>query len=84
MTSYRSRSLLLLLLLLLFLASSVSLAQPSPQEQPPDDVRGDWTIYSESIDTGETVEKHVRSIKTAIGSRDISRVLTNREESKAR
>jgi hypothetical protein len=60
MTSYRSWSLLLLLLLLLFVASSASLAQPSPQEQPPDDVRGDWTIYSKNIDDDQTVEKHVQ------------------------
>jgi Protein of unknown function (DUF3300) len=29
-------------------------------EQPPDNVQGDWTIYSTSIETGETVVKHVQ------------------------
>ena len=29
-------------------------------DQPPDNVQGDWTIYSTSIENGETVVKHVQ------------------------
>ncbi|HTV59793.1 MAG TPA: DUF3300 domain-containing protein [Verrucomicrobiae bacterium] len=29
-------------------------------QQPPDNVQGDWTIYSTNVDTGEVVVKHVQ------------------------
>lgn len=32
----------------------------TPGQQPPDDVEGNWTIYSSNIETGETVIKHVQ------------------------
>jgi len=39
---------------------SLLFASPTFAQQPPDDVEGDWTIYSSNIDTGETVVKHVQ------------------------
>ena len=36
-----------------------SAQQPPQQERPPDDVRGNWTIYSKNIDNGEVVKKFV-------------------------
>ena len=50
----------LLLVLVLVATSSFSLAQQTPQERPPDDVQGKWTIYSKNIETGETVKKFVQ------------------------
>ncbi len=57
---HRSKSPALLLTLLLLTARGVSGAQQSPQDRPPDDVRGHWTIYSKNIDNGETVTKWVQ------------------------
>jgi len=50
----------LLLALVLIAASSLSRAQQPPQERPPDDVQGKWTIYSKNIENGETVRKFVQ------------------------
>ena len=36
------------------------LCAPILAQQPPDNVEGNWTIYSTSIKTGETVVKHVQ------------------------
>jgi len=36
------------------------LGTPMLAQQGPDNVQGDWTIYSTSIETGETVVKHVQ------------------------
>jgi hypothetical protein len=60
MGSYCLKSLTLLFAFVLVAASSISRAQQPPQELPPDDVRGNWTIYSKNIETGETVTKYVR------------------------
>jgi hypothetical protein len=54
MGNYRSMSLASLLAFLLIVLSSVSRAQ-----QPPDDARGNWTIYSRNIDNGQVVTKSV-------------------------
>ena len=54
-----SKSPALLLAFVLVAVSSISQEQQPPQERPPDDVRGDWTIYSKNIDNGETVRKFV-------------------------
>jgi hypothetical protein len=50
-----SRSWVLLLAVLLFGARGAARAQ-----QPPEDARGNWTIFSKNIDNNETVEKHVQ------------------------
>lgn len=55
-----SESLALLLAFVLIVASSLSRAPQPPQELPPDDVQGKWTIYSKNIETGETVKKFVQ------------------------
>jgi hypothetical protein len=55
-----SKSAALLLAFALIAVSSLSRAQQPPQERPPDDVQGEWTIYSKNIETGETVEKFVQ------------------------
>ena len=49
----------LLLAFVLAVVSGISQEQQPPQERPPDDARGNWTIYSKNIDTGETVRKFV-------------------------
>ena len=36
------------------------LCTPVKAQQPPDNVEGNWTIYSTSIQNGETVVKHVQ------------------------
>lgn len=46
---------LAVLALLSLVASGTAFAQ-----QPPDNVEGNWTIYSSNIETGETVVKHVQ------------------------
>jgi hypothetical protein len=60
MENYRSKLLLLFFALILLAANSVSLAQEPPVGQPPDNVAGNWTIYSKNIDNGETVRKFVQ------------------------
>lgn len=50
-----SRSLALLLTFLLPAVSTISRAQ-----QPPDNVQGNWTIYSKNIENNETVRKSVQ------------------------
>jgi hypothetical protein len=61
MSNHCSKSLLFSMVLLLIVVSSVSSGQ-GPQEQPPDDVSGNWTIYSKNIENGETVTKFVRIV----------------------
>lgn len=39
---------------------SLMLSATAFAENPPDNVQGDWTIYSTSIENGETVVKHVQ------------------------
>ena len=39
---------------------SLMLCQTASADTPPDNVQGNWTIYSTSIETGETVVKHVQ------------------------
>ena len=39
---------------------SLMLCTTMPAQQPPDNVAGDWTIYSTNIENGETVVKHVQ------------------------
>src|SRR5271170_6520203 len=55
MSRHFSKALVVLLAVLLLGVSGVALAQ-----QPPDNARGSWTIYSKNIDDGRTVEKHVQ------------------------
>ncbi len=45
---------------LVFVLLSLVLCCTTVAQQPPDNVQGDWTIYSTSIKTGETVVKHVQ------------------------
>jgi len=53
-------------------------------DQPPDNVQGNWTIYSTSIKNGETVVKHVKLHSTATASPDTLKVLTSRDRFKVR
>jgi hypothetical protein len=46
---------LIVLTLLSLLGTTTAFAQ-----QPPDNVQGNWTIYSSNVDNGETVIKHVQ------------------------
>jgi hypothetical protein len=62
MSNHCSKSLLFSMVLLLIAVSSVSSGR-GPQEQPPDDVSGNWTIYSKNIENGETVTKFVRIVQ---------------------
>ena len=39
---------------------SLMLCTTMPAQQPPDNVEGNWTIYSTNIQNGETVVKHVQ------------------------
>ncbi len=39
---------------------ALALATTAFGDQPPDNVQGDWTIYSTNIENGETVVKHVQ------------------------
>ena len=39
---------------------ALMLGRPLLAQQSPDNVQGDWTIYSTSIQTGETVVKHIQ------------------------
>ena len=39
---------------------SLSLSSTVFADQPPDNVQGNWTIYSTSIQNGETIVKHVQ------------------------
>ena len=39
---------------------ALAFASTAFADQPPDNVQGDWTIYSTSIENGETVVKHVQ------------------------
>jgi hypothetical protein len=49
-----------LLLACTLLAGMAALnAQQTPEERPPDDVRGNWTIYSKNVNNGATVKKYV-------------------------
>jgi hypothetical protein len=49
-----------LLLACALLAAMAALnAQQAPEERPPDDVRGNWTIYSGNVNNGATVKKYV-------------------------
>ncbi len=41
------------------LAFCAAAQQPAQEQRPPDDVRGNWTIYSKNIDNGEVVKKFV-------------------------
>src|ERR1700690_2262409 len=45
---------------LAFALLSLVLCRTTVAQQPPDNVQGNWTIYSTSIKTGETVVKHVQ------------------------
>jgi hypothetical protein len=47
-------------LTLVFALLSLVLCCTTVAQQAPDNVQGDWTIYSTSIKTGETVVKHVQ------------------------
>jgi len=49
-----------ILTLATFSLVSLLFASPTFAQQPPDDVEGNWTIYSSNIETGETVVKHVQ------------------------
>src|SRR5277367_4568653 len=39
---------------------SLMLCRTTLAQEPPDNVQGDWTIYSTNIENGETVMKHVQ------------------------
>ena len=39
---------------------ALAFASTAFADQPPDNVQGDWTIYSTNIENGETVVKHVQ------------------------
>ena len=39
---------------------SLTLAKTASADEPPDNVQGNWTIYSTSLENGETVVKHVQ------------------------
>src|SRR5271168_168070 len=60
MTNYRPKPLVFPMVFLLLAVGSASRALQPQQEQPPDDVRGNWTIYSKNIDNGQTVTKSVQ------------------------
>ena len=60
MTNYRPKPLVFPMVFLLLAVGSASRALQPQQEQPPDDVRGNWTIYSKNIDNGQTVAKSVQ------------------------
>ncbi|MGA3317033.1 MAG: DUF3300 domain-containing protein [Candidatus Korobacteraceae bacterium] len=45
---------------LVFALLSLVLCRTTVAQQQPDNVQGNWTIYSTSIKNGETVEKHVQ------------------------
>jgi len=45
---------------LVFALLSLVLCRTTVAQQPPDNVQGNWTIYSTSIKNGETVVKHVQ------------------------
>ena len=44
----------------LLLIVSMMTGSTAQADNPPDNVQGDWTIYSTNIETGETVVKHVQ------------------------
>ncbi|MGA9988902.1 MAG: DUF3300 domain-containing protein [Terriglobales bacterium] len=39
---------------------SLTVAKTASADEPPDNVQGNWTIYSTSLENGETVVKHVQ------------------------
>ena len=39
---------------------ALMLGPPLLAQQPPDNVQGDWTIYSTNVENGETVVKHIQ------------------------
>ena len=39
---------------------ALMLGTPLLAQQPPDNVQGDWTIYSTNVENGETVVKHIQ------------------------
>jgi hypothetical protein len=43
-----------------FLLLSLIVCQSAPAQQPPDNVEGNWTIYSTNIDDGQIVVKHIQ------------------------
>jgi hypothetical protein len=49
----------LLLALSLFAGIAFLNAQQPAEQRPPDDVRGNWTIFSKNVDNNRTVEKYV-------------------------
>ena len=59
MRNYGSKSVILLWGLLLVIISSVSAGQEPPADQPPDNVAGNWTIFSKDPDGG-TSTKYVQ------------------------
>jgi hypothetical protein len=63
MNGYYSKLLLVSVASLLVLASSVSSAPPPPQDEPPDNVAGNWTIYSKDIDKNSSATKFVTIIQ---------------------
>jgi hypothetical protein len=63
MNGYFSKWLLVSAASLLVLVSSVSSAPPLPQDQPPDNVAGNWTIYSKDIDKNGSATKFVTIIQ---------------------
>ena len=55
MSRHFSKSLVVLLAVLV-----LGVAGRAGAQQPPDNARGSWTIYSKNIDNGAVVEKHVQ------------------------
>lgn len=53
------RPALSILIFITLLALCAEAQQPAQEQRPPDDVRGNWTIYSKNIDSGEVVKKFV-------------------------
>lgn len=53
----RAKAPALLLPILLLAAISGISQEPPPHDIPPDNVQGNWTIYSKNINTGQTVRK---------------------------
>src|SRR5271170_396066 len=43
-----------------FALASLIFCKPTLAQQPPDNVQGNWTIYSTNIENGDTVVKHVQ------------------------
>ena len=58
MKSYRKKMFLAVLCLAVLIVGNTAIGQQLPQEQPPADVSGKWTIYTKS-DDGKTSTQYI-------------------------